>query len=256
MAASRHGAAVEMLGCLGDDDMGAQLRARLAEAGVGLGHVHTVDVGSGMSVALQQDDGDYAAVVVSGANLEIDSPRVQADAALIMASDVLLLQNEIDAEASAAAAVIARAAGGRVVHNAAPARDPGAMAGLADVLVLNAVEAEQLGAAPVRDLASALDAARTLREAAPAVVVTAGGAGLAAVTPDEVVELPAHPVESADMHGAGDVFTGALGARLAAGEPLAAALRYANAAAAIHVGTPEAERTGVGPVDVRSLLRD
>ena len=65
MAAARHGAAVEMIGCLGSDGFGLKLRERLGAAGVDLAHVRTVVQGSGMSVAIQQADGDYAAVVVS-----------------------------------------------------------------------------------------------------------------------------------------------------------------------------------------------
>ena len=39
-------------------------------------------------------------------------------------------------------------AGTRVILNAAPARPMGAMSGLVDVLVVNTVEAEMLGAGP------------------------------------------------------------------------------------------------------------
>ena len=37
---------------------------------------------------------------------------------------------------------------------------------------------------------------------------------------------------------------------------LAEALRYANAAAALHVGTPEAERDALGPADVERLINE
>jgi ribokinase len=86
------------------------------------------------------------------------------------------------------------------------------------------------------------------------VVVTAGSAGVAASSDAGSVALPAHLVPRAATHAAGDVFVGALGVRLAAGEPLAEALRYANAAAALHVSTPEAERDALGPADVERLL--
>jgi len=254
MAAARHGAEVEMIGCLGDDGFGVRLREWLAAAGVGLERVRTVAQGSGMSVALQQTDGDYAAVVVSGANREIDEVRVADEAAAIGRSDVLLLQNEIGEPASAAAARIAREAGVTVVHNAAPARPPGAMSGLVDVLVVNAVEAEQLGGGLVDDLASASEAARALLAVAPSVIVTAGVAGVAAAARDERWSVPAHAVEAPDAHGAGDVFVGALATRLAENALLPDALRYANAAAALHVGTPEDARDAIGPAEVRRLL--
>lgn len=254
MAAARHGAEVEMIGCLGDDGFGDRLRARLEAAGVGLDRIRTVEQGSGMSVALQQADGDYAAVVVSGANRDIDAAQVEASPDAITDAAVLILQNEVAESANVAAARLAQGAGVTVIHNAAPARAQGALDGRVDVLVVNTVEAEQLGAGPVDDLASAAMAASALRTVAPSVVVTAGGAGVAAAIADATIELLPHPVDRPETHGAGDVFVGALGARLAAGEPLADALRYANAAAALHVGTPGAERDVIGPADVRRLL--
>ncbi len=128
------------------------------------------------------------------------------------------------------------------------------MAGLVDVLVVNSVEAEMLGAGPVDDLGSAAAAARELLSVAPTAIVTAGPAGVAAAWGEETVRLHAHEMTVPDAHGAGDVFVGALAARLAGGEPLADALRYANAAAALHVGTPDEERHAIGPADVVRLL--
>ncbi len=254
MAAARHGATVEMIGCLGRDGFGERLRERLAAAGVGQLHVCTVEAGSGMSVAITRADGDYAAVVVSGANRELDAAQVAASAEVIGQSHVLLLQNEIGEPANAAAAELARAAGTRVILNAAPARAMGAMSGLVDVLVVNTVEAEMLGAGPVTNLTTAADAARRLSSVAPTVIVTAGSAGVAAASGEEHWRLPAHPIDAPDAHGAGDVFVGALAARLADDAPLPDALRYANAAAALHVGTPEEERAARGAAAVEALL--
>ena len=254
VAAARHGATVEMIGCLGDDEFGAMLRQRLAADGVGLAQVRTVAQGSGMSVAIQQADGDYVAVVVSGANGDIDEAQIAASGQAIRGSGVLLLQNEIPELANAAAARSARAAGVTVLLNAAPARPPGGLVGLVDVLVVNTVEAEMLGAGPVSDLASAAAAGRDLLALAPTVIVTAGAVGVAAVTGSETRTEAGYPIERADTHGAGDAFVGAFAARIAGGAPLTEALRYANAAAALHVGTPEAERTAMGPADVWRLL--
>ena len=254
MAAARHGATVEMIGCLGEDGFGERLRERLDAAGVGLGHLRWVTAGSGMSVALTQEDGDYAAVVVSGANRDLDAAQVTASADAIAASRVLLLQNEIDEQANAAAAQLARDAGTTVILNAAPARPIGAMSGLCDVLVVNSVEAEMLGADPVGDLGTAARAAQVLLAVAPIVIVTAGRAGVAGAAGAERWTLPAHPVDAPDAHGAGDVFVGALAARLADGASWSDALRYANAAAAVHVGTPEHAREALGPAAVEALL--
>jgi ribokinase len=254
VAAAHHGAAVRMIGALGEDQFGAQLRERLAQAGVDLGAVRTVARGSGMSVAIEQPDGDYAAIVVSGANREIDAAQVEASAEAIRESGALLLQHEVPEAANVAAAALARGAGVRVVLNGAPARPLGGLAGLVDVLVVNTVEAEMLGAGRVADLDAAQAAASVLQGLAPTVVVTAGSAGLAAATGSDTLVLPAHQVPQVETLGAGDVFVGALGVRLAAGDGLEAALRYANAAAALHVATPEGARDALGPAEVERLI--
>lgn len=254
VAAARHGARVAMIGRLGDDEFGTWLRGRLATADVGIGWVRAGERGSGMSVAIQQDTGDYAAIVVSGANAEIDPAQVEESAAAIRESRVLVLQHEVGEAANVAAARLARESGVPVILNAAPARPIGALGGLVDTLVVNAVEAEQLGGGSVDDLEQAAVAGRALLPLAPAVVVTAGGSGVAVATSHESVMIAAHPVAGAETHGAGDVFVGAFAARTAATDPLDAAIRYANAAAALHVSSSEADRERLGPDDVARLL--
>ena len=149
VAAARHGAAVRMVGCLGDDEFGARMRERLEASGVDLANVRTVAQGSGMSVAIQEDSGDYAAIVVSGANQQLDEGQIALSGAAIEGSRVLLLQDEVAEAANVSAARVAHRAGAVVVLNAAPARPLGGLAGLVDVLVVNAVEAEMLGGGPV-----------------------------------------------------------------------------------------------------------
>ena len=255
MAAARHGAAVEMIGAVGTDDFGERLLACLRDAGVGLAHIRKVAGGSGMSVALVEGGGEYSAVVVSGANLTIDAAQIASSAAALSDARLLILQNEIGEAANVAAAAATHAAGGTVILNAAPARSvaPG-LRGLVDVLVVNAIEAEMLGAGVVSDLPMAAAAARALAYIAPTVIVTAGGAGVAANSAGGQMSLAAHKVAKAETHGAGDVFVGALAARLAGGSPLPDALRYANAAAALHVSLDEADKSAVNPQNVTSFL--
>ena len=181
-------------------------------------------------------NGDYGAVIVSGANLHID-PASLTDAALWVQVAVLLLQNEVPEPLNLAAAQIARAHGIPVILNAAPARALGPdFAALIDVLVVNAVEAEMMGTAVVTDLTSAALAAETLASRFSAVVVTAGSAGLAAWSAlDEAFCVSPDPVTVISSHGAGDAFTGTLAAALAQGATLQTACQAASKAAAQHV---------------------
>lgn len=235
VAAARAGKC-RMLAAVGADAFGDYLRAGLAAGNVQLEFVQTAPVPTGISVAILDPEGDYGAVIVTGANAAID-PAALVDPALWDGADVLLLQNEVPEDLNLAAAQIARARGLTVILNAAPARALGAdFAALVDVLVVNAVEAEMMGSAPVTDLETATSAAETLAARFSAVVVTAGAAGLAAWSAlDEAFSVPAEAVTVQSSHGAGDAFTGTLAARLAQGASLQAACNAASKAAARHV---------------------
>lgn len=236
VSAVKQGAKARMIGAVGNDEFGAFLRARLVEAGVDDRFVSTVDVGSGMSVAMMLPNGDYAATIVSGANLTLSAGDVAADGVW---ADVglLVLQNEMPEVANIAAATEARRRGIRVVLNAAPWRPLSPdFARLADILVVNAVEAAMMGAGRVDSLSLAATAARSLAERFDSVIVTAGAQGLAAFGEDDTeFMIPSEPVTVVSSHGAGDAFIGALAASLVVGSDLRTACQNASSAAARHV---------------------
>jgi ribokinase len=237
VAVARAGVASRMFGAVGDDEFGRFMRAALWTGGVDDAFVATLpDVGSGISVAILDAQGDYAATIVSGANLKTDIGTL-SDAALWQNVDLLILQNEVSDALNIAAAAQARARGIRTVLNAAPARPlPPELVSKVDLLVVNAVEAEMMGADPVCCLHSAADAAKGLAARFEAVIVTAGAKGLAAVGPDDAAfTLPAEKVEVVSSHGAGDAFIGALCAALVQGKALPDAAKAASHAAAVHV---------------------
>ncbi|SCM71438.1 PfkB domain protein [uncultured Pleomorphomonas sp.] len=245
VAAARAGVPAAMIGAVGDDDFGRALVANLDRRGVDRSHVRTLgSAGSGMSVAIFDADGDYGAVIVSGANLSLGEADVAAAADLLARTGVLVLQNEVPDAANAAIAAAARAAGGRVLLNAAPARPlSDALQRQVDILVVNAVEAADVSGREVAGPSDALAVAAELAGRFPHVVVTLGGDGLVYAGADKApYALPAIPVRLASTHGAGDEFIGVLAAGLAQGKGIRVALEAANAAAAKLVATPESER--------------
>ena len=241
LAVARAGVACRMFGAVGADAFGGFLRTALRAGGVDDTHVATLpNLGSGISVAIQDAKGDYAAVIVSGANLQIDAGRI-ADPQLWQDVRLLILQNEVPEAVNRAAAHEARSRGVRTLLNAAPARALSAdLVPLVDVLVVNAVEAEAMGAAPVTTLPDAAMAARRLSKRFETVIVTAGSKGLAWVSGGDAQLLPAEKVVAVSSHGAGDAFIGTLGAALARGATLREACQQASHAAALHVskGSP------------------
>lgn len=196
-----------------------------------------------MSVAIFDDEGDYGAVIVSGANLAIMPEQASDD--LLRQGKVLVLQNEIPELVNEAVARRARAQGLTIIINAAPARAfATSLSDLIDVLVVNAIEAEMLGGGRVASLESAAEAAATLASRFRSAIVTAGADGVAFCGENgQRVILPGLPVKVASTHGAGDTFVGTLAAWLALGDTMSAALTVANQEAAKLVSTPESART-------------
>jgi ribokinase len=237
VAVAKAGVQSRMSGAVGNDDFGRFLRNGLRAAGVDETHVATLaETGSGMSVAITDAAGDYAATIVSGANLLLD-PASLAQDALWQGVGLLILQNEIPPEVNLAASRQARARGVQVLLNAAPARSlsPDLVA-LTGLLVVNAVEAEMMGTGPVRSLTNAMAAAQHLAGQFASVIVTAGANGLAGAGADaQAFSLPAEKVPVVSSHGAGDAFVGALAAALVRGQKLPHAARQASLAAARHV---------------------
>lgn len=256
VAAARFGAGTAMGGRVGDDDFGRRLRAHLRAAGVDDSCVGTdATAGSGMSVAIQEANGEYGAVIVSGANLAIDPAAIVEDWTTLWRSAVLLLQNEVPEAVNLAAARAAHALGCRVLLNAAPARPIArALRDLVDVLIVNRVEAAALTGANVVARAQAERAALALQRPERDVVITLGADGLLlAPRIGGIVFQPAFSVQQRSSHGAGDCFCGALAARLALGDDLPAACDFARIAAALHVAATPERQTSLVTADVLAI---
>ena len=236
--AARAGARTAMIGRVGADDFGAELRAHLDVAKVDHSAVKVDgETGSGMSAAIVQDDGDYGAVIVSGSNLRIDPRHAALAWEQLGGARVLLLQNEAPEAVNIAVAAAARASGAKVTLNAAPARAMSdELLGLVDILIVNRVEAAMLSGKQVSERDGAMAAASCLAAPGRSIIVTLGGGGLV-VRPDgePAFWIAPKPVEVVSTHGAGDCFVGALATRLARGDDLRSAAEFANAAAAAHV---------------------
>src|SRR6202022_2603613 len=96
VAAAQLGARTSMVGRVGNDDFGKRLLSYLRDAGVDAKHVGTdSEAGSGMSVAIIDAEGDYGAVIVSGANLRLSNEDLEEAREVIRSAQVLVLQNEV-----------------------------------------------------------------------------------------------------------------------------------------------------------------
>lgn len=238
VAASRLGARVAMVGRVGNDGFGRQLIDGLARDGVNTSHVR-VDREAPTGVALITVDprGRNTIVVASGANMRVGITDVEDASQLIADSDVLLLQLEVPTEAVTAAARLARTRGRRVILDPAPARPlPDDLYAQLDVINPNEVEARVLTGISIDDERAVARAAEyLLTRGCRVAVIKMGSRGAYLAGGDVRAMVSAIPVDAVDSTAAGDAFAGALAVALGEGRALDAAVRFANAAAAISV---------------------
>ena len=223
------GADTRMLLALGSDAYALPVEASLREAGVALHVLRSADQPTGTAFIGLADDAENAIIVAPGANATL---RAEDFPSLDGVSH-LLLQLETPLATVAAFARQARAAGVRVVLNAAPAQAlPPDLLGNIDLLIVNEAELGVVAGDPGADGDDDL-AARLVRVAVPTVIVTLGALGCVARTGATMLHQPGFAVDPLDTTAAGDTFCGALVAAISQGDALAQALRRACAAAAL-----------------------
>jgi ribokinase len=217
VAASKLGARVDVIGCVGGDGAGSDYLRSLRERGVKTDGVRIVeDEPTGSAFITLDSDGENTIVVSPGANGCVGAADVLKSRDSIAVADVVLLQNEVPAEANTEACRIARESKTLVVYNPAPWLDERVASPLdADVWIANESEAKALAG-----------------RLAPSRLVTTRGASPTLVQWDgDEFEVPVDEVTVTDSVGAGDTFIGSFARRLASGDPVGDAVRYANRAA-------------------------
>lgn len=248
VAAARLGADVALIGAVGSDAFGAELKRGLAAEGIDLAHVATRDdVGSG-TASITVAEGDNQIIVVPAANAHVTPAQVEAARPLIERADAVLVQMEIPLASVEATVRLGHRLGVPVILNPAPAqRLPHEWLALVSYLTPNQHElATVLGGAADEDF-------RALMERAPCpVVLTRGDEGAWYREHAEAQHQPGFQVTVIDTTGAGDTFNGALAVYLREG--LAQAVRKACAAAALSVTQLGAQGGMPRAADVDALL--
>jgi ribokinase len=237
VACARSGAATSMIGRVGDDDFGRRFLDALDAEGIGRAGVSVdPEVGNGVGLPVVDGDGQTAIIVIPQANHRLSARDLPVD--VLSSASVVLLQWELPASVTVAAARIAKEAGATVVLNPAPAvGDLRDYEGLIDVLVPNEAEAAALGSVDGMSL-----------------VLTLGDRGALVRHDGREERFAPHDVECVDTVGAGDAFCGALCAALDAGASLFEAARIGNAAGALAVTRAGAEPSMPRRADIDRLL--
>ena len=252
--AARLGAAVWMVGRVGEDSYGEMTLANFAAQGVETAHLARVRGSSGVAPIWVEPDGTNRIIVIAGANDALTPDAAAAAIDTLDRVDVVLGQLEIPQAATAAAFNAAVARGAVTILNPAPAAALDLLLLAAtDWLIPNEIEFEALsGGDPPTDGKMLALAARTGRR----LVVTLGAAGAALVTAEGRVERVAvDAVKALDSTGAGDAFVGAFGYGLAAGLPELAAVRLGVRCASDSVTRPGTQSSFPDQGRSQELLR-
>ncbi|MGX1320975.1 ribokinase [Bradyrhizobium sp. USDA 377] len=245
VAASRLGARTTLVGRLGKDSFGAELKAFLGAQGIDLGYIkETAEAHTGTAI-ITVAEADNTIVVIPGSNALVSADDVSV--VPLLKGDVAVSQFEIPLPTIAAFFQRAREAGAVTVLNPAPAQKMSSeLLALVDILVLNETELGFLAGVELSESdegARIIDVARKLQAREDQTIcVTLGKRGVLALAASEELSVAGRAVKAIDTTGAGDCFVGALASQLADGVQLRTALAFANAAASISV-----QRMGAGP---------
>jgi len=239
VAAARLGAHVTMIGCLGDDAFGREMRATLVAEGINTTHV-LVHPEAATGVALIQVDaqGQNSIAVASGANFRLTGVEVEKAMQSIGKFDALVMPLETPLDTIYAAARTAFRRGAKVLLNPAPAqvleKD---LLELVDVLLPNEYEIALMTGVQLQAPGEYRQAAEKLLSLGTKnLIVTLGNRGAALFSASgQETRIPACPVQAVDTTAAGDCFVGALAVGLCEGKSLPAAAEFASAAAALSV---------------------
>ena len=237
VAAARAGANCIMLGRVGDDAFGHQLRDVLAADGIDCENVMVTDeTSTGAAMILVDRLGENSIVISGGANLALTPDDIFPCSELFNLADVLVLQLEIPLPTVRAAMDLARRHCCKIVLDPTPVpgRLPDELLAV-DIITPNAIEAEQItGMRAVEERVDRQVASQLVERGAGAAVLKTGHRGSLVVSADgEIARVPPYRVDIVDTTGAGDAFTGNLAVAVARGNCLADAARIANAAGAL-----------------------
>lgn len=240
VAVARLGYPVRLIGCLGSDAFGAQLRTSLQNEGVDLAGVATSEGVSGVAVIVVSSRGDNSIVVTPGANYKVTPHDIDANLSIIQSAGMVLAQLEIPPETVEHLASVCARENVPLILDPAPAADlpPGIFKNIAWFTPNQTEAAFYLGELQAESHAhtAAEIAQMFLAKGCRGVVLKMGAQGAYLGAQDGIGSIvPAFPVRAIDSTAAGDAFNAGFATGLMLGKTPPESASFAAAVAGISV---------------------
>jgi len=240
VAASRLGAEVHFIGCVGEDYFGEIARNNFIKEKINIDYLKISRINhTGMALILVDDKtAENMIVVAPGANMEINILLVENARDIIVSADVVLLQLEISVEIVEYVVKMVYESNKAIsILNPAPGKKlERKVWEKVSLITPNRSELELITNRSIVTVEEAEKAAQeVISVGVKNVIVTLGGEGALVVNTDKTTYVPSYQVDIVDTTGAGDAFNGGLAIALSEGKDLVEATKFANAAAALKV---------------------
>lgn len=228
VAASRLGANVTMIGCVGVDHYGDIIIKNLQSNNINTDYIKRITNSVSGTAHITLVDGDNSIIVVKGANDFVTKDYVDEVIEVIKKADMIILQHEIPMKTVEYIGEICEKHGIALLLNPAPA------CSISEELIERAtyITPNEHEAAV---LFKGMNQAHALKQYANKVLITEGVKGVRFHNGTEEQIVPTFPVDVVDTTGAGDTFNGAFAVAITEGKEILDVLRFANRAASISV---------------------
>ena len=256
VAASKLGATVEMIGCVGKE-FGLDLRDSLIENNVGTKYLKRIlSVSSGIAV-ITVIDGDNRIILDSGANALCNYDDIDSAFETAVKGDILITQLEIDPEVVEYAIKKAKRINMVTILNPAPAKKlSNDVFKYCDYFIPNQSECLYYSNIFPEDESSSLFCAKYFKDlGVKNVLITLGEKGSFYYSDKEKISMKALKTNVVDTTAAGDAFIGAFAFMISNNKSIEEAMKFASAAASITVSRKGAQIALPYKNEVQELLK-
>lgn len=242
VTAARLGTSVNMIGALGDDTIGERIRENFEANHVNIDGMATIEGATSGQTLITVANGDNSIIVIPGTNHELTIDHVKAYEDMLLASEFVILQNEIQSDVIKYVIGFCDKNDVKVIYNPAPAMPlEDEWIAKIDYLTPNETEFSTIFGSDTPE--------NILKQYPNHLMITVGEEGVIYHNGEELVRCEAFTVDHVvDTTGAGDTFNGAFAVGLLKGLPFGEAITFGQLAASLSI-QKEGAQGGIPTLD-------